>query len=239
MVVAPSVSAHPCSPPPRPAESPPLRSAVQTDCPSEKGFPTMLRKRTRTLALLVVLVIGTLAIGFARSAAVAGQATPDAQAKIASAMDAGPAAIAQNATILDNQLDADGNFVVLRDGSNGWTCLPHAPATPHLAPLCLADTLLGWLPSVMAHTALDTKTLGLAYMLQGGSDASNTDPFATTPAAGDEWIASPPHVMLLMPGKLDQSVYGTDPHSGKPWIMWAGTPYEHIMMPVGEMKNAS
>jgi len=185
------------------------------------------------------LVIGTLAIGVARSAAVAGQATPDAQTKIESAMSAGPNSISQNATILDNTLDDAGNFVVLRDGSNGWTCLPDVPATPHLDPMCIDQTWLGWLHAIVAHTAPDTKTLGLAYMLAGGSDASNTDPFATTPAAGDEWIASPPHVMLLMPGKLDQSVYGTDPHSGKPWIMWAGTPYEHIMMPVGEMKDAS
>jgi len=27
---------------------------------------------------------------------------------------------------------------------------------------------------------------GFAYTLQGGSDASNTDPFATEPAAGEE-----------------------------------------------------
>ena len=80
----------------------------------------------------------------------------------------------------------------------------------------------------------DTQVAGLAYMLQGGSEASNTDPFATEPAEGDEWMASPPHVMLIMPGDLDQSVFSPDFHSGAPWIMYAGTPYEHIMMPVVE-----
>ena len=74
-------------------------------------------------------------------------------------------------------------------------------------------------------------------MLQGGSDASNTDPFATEPAAGEEWMTSPPHIMILMPGDLDQTVFSTDPHSGGPWIMWAGTPYEHIMMPVGRRQD--
>jgi hypothetical protein len=76
--------------------------------------------------------------------------------------------------------------------------------------------------------------VGLAYMLQSGSASSNTDPFATEPAAGDEWMISPPHVMLLMPGDLVESGFSADFHSGAPWIMWAGTPYEHLMMPVAE-----
>ena len=30
----------------------------------------------------------------------------------------------------------------------------------------------------------------------------------------------------------DPSVYSSDANSGTPWIMWAGTPYEHLMIPV-------
>jgi hypothetical protein len=74
----------------------------------------------------------------------------------------------------------------------------------------------------------------LAYMLQGGSDASNTDPFATEPAPGDAWMASPPHVMILLPEAIDQTVFTTDHANGGPWVMWAGTPYEHLMVPVAE-----
>lgn len=73
---------------------------------------------------------------------------------------------------------------------------------------------------------------GIAYMLQGGSDASNTDPFATEPAPGEEWMSAPAHVMMFPAGKLDPEVYGIDPNSGKPWIMYAGTAYEHLMIPV-------
>ena len=41
-------------------------------------------------------------------------------------------------------------------------------------------------------------------MLQGGSDASNDDPFATTPPPGEPWVATGPHVMVVgMAGKLD------------------------------------
>ena len=51
----------------------------------------------------------------------------------------------------------------------------------------------------MAREQPQVEALGLAYMLSGGSDASNTDPFATEPAPGSTWIDSGPHVMLLVP----------------------------------------
>ena len=73
---------------------------------------------------------------------------------------------------------------------------------------------------------------GIAYMLQGGSDPSNTDPFAIEPAPGQDWLTAPAHLMIFPSGKLDAAVYGTDHTTGNPWIMWAGTPYEHLMIPV-------
>jgi hypothetical protein len=44
---------------------------------------------------------------------------------------------------------------------------------------------------------------------------------------------------LLYPDSVDLSRFTTDHTSGEPYVMWAGTPYEHIMMPValGEMEN--
>ena len=121
---------------------------------------------------------------------------------------------------------------MLREGSNGWFCFPDGPSSPGNDPQCLDQTWLDWLYAFMAGDEPTTQVVGFAYMLQGGSDASNTDPFATGPEEGNEWITSPAHVMLIVPGDLDQSVFSTDPHSGGPWIMWAGTPFEHIMMPV-------
>jgi hypothetical protein len=194
----------------------------------------MLRKRMRNVALLVVVVTGTLAFGLARAAPVAGQDDADTQAKIESAMAAGPSAITKDATILDSEMDADGKFVVLREGTNGWTCVPDAAGTPGTDPMCLDKTWMGWLEAIATGKEPNTQVVGLAYMLNGGSDASNIDPAATAPEAGNEWITSPPHIMVIMPGAIDQTVFSTDPLSGGPWIMWAGTPYEHIMMPVSQ-----
>ena len=194
----------------------------------------MLLKRTRNVALLSVLVIGTVAFGLARAAPAASQDDADTQARIENAMSAAPASLAEQATILDNELDADGTFVVLRDGSNGWFCLPDALGTPGPDPWCFDQTWLDWAYAFMAGEEPNVTVAGLAYMLQGGSDASNTDPFATEPEAGNEWMNSPAHVMLLLPEDLVESGFSPDHHSGGPWIMWAGTPYEHIMMPVAE-----
>jgi len=154
------------------------------------------------------------------------------EAKIASAMSAAPMAIAQNATILDFSAEGGAPFVELRQGSNGWTCLPDWPVSPGNDPVCNDRVWMQWQEAFMAGTEPDITAPGLAYMLQGGSDASNTDPYAMEPAPGEDWVNSPAHVMLLFPGKLDTSLFSTDPNSGGPYVMWAGTPYEHIMMPV-------
>jgi hypothetical protein len=198
---------------------------------------TMLLKSLRNVALLLVLVIGTAAFGLARSAPAAGQATPDAQAKIDDAMRAAPASIAKDATILDFEMDAEGHFVVLREGSNGWSCFPDFPGSPSDDLMCLDAMWMEWMNGLMANRAPQITGPGIAYMLQGGTDASNTDPFATEPAAGAEWVVSPPHLMILVPEDLDQTVFSTEPNNGGPWIMFPGTPYEHLMMPVAATEN--
>jgi hypothetical protein len=197
----------------------------------------MLLKRTRNVALLSVLVIGTVAFGLARAAPAASQDDADTQAKIEDAMSAAPTAIAKDATILDYEMDDAGNFVVLREGNNDWSCFPNTPGTPSDDPMCLDQTWMVWMDAYMNNKDPNITAPGLAYMLQGGTDPSNTDPAATEPAAGEDWLTSPPHVMLIMPGAIDQTVFSTDADSGGPWIMWAGTPYEHIMMPVAEAEH--
>jgi hypothetical protein len=194
----------------------------------------MLLKRTLKMILLLVVGIATIAVGLAHAVPVAGQDDADTQAKIEEAMSAAPSSVSANATILDNAMDDAGKFVVLREGSNGWYCLPDALGTPGPDPWCFDETWLDWAYAFVAQKEPNTTVVGIAYMLQGGSDASNTDPFATEPEAGNEWMNSGPHIMLLMPEDLAQSGFSPDFQSGGPWIMWAGTPYEHLMVPVAE-----
>lgn len=188
----------------------------------------MLLQRTLSLTLLTSLA----AIGSLQMGAAAHQDDPELTAKIESAMSAAPPAISAAAQILDNAVDDAGKYLVLREGSNGWSCFPDIPASPGNDPACYDATWMDWNYAFLAGEDPEPAIPGLAYMLQGGSDPSNTDPMATEPAPGEDWVASPPHVMLLLPDALDQDAFSTDHDSGQPYIMWAGTPYEHIMMPI-------
>lgn len=192
----------------------------------------MPRQSTLRITLLLITGIATIAFGLVHAGPVAGQEGGDTQEKIENAMAAAPASLAENATILDYEVDDAGNFIVLREGSNGWSCFPDTPGTPTDDPMCLDETWMDWFTAFVAGEEPSTQTLGLSYMLLGGSDASNTDPLATEPAPGDEWVISPPHIMILLPGDLAETGLSTEHGAGEPWIMWAGTPYEHIMMPV-------
>ncbi len=63
-------------------------------------------------------------------------------------------------------------------------------------------------------------------MLAGGSDWSATDPNATSGAP----INEPPHWMIMWP--FDPTITGlpTAPKQTGTWIMYAGTPWAHLMI---------
>jgi hypothetical protein len=69
-------------------------------------------------------------------------------------------------------------------------------------------------------------------MLQGGAHVSNTDPFKMVPDSGQQWIMEPPHLMLVDPNPKSLDSLSTDPANGGPFVMWKGTPYAHVMLPV-------
>ncbi len=76
--------------------------------------------------------------------------------------------------------------------------------------------------------------VGLMYMLSGGTDASNTDPYATAPSSKNHWIKTGPHVMVVGADAAFYAMYpkSADPDTGVPYVMWAGTPYQHLMIPI-------
>ena len=150
--------------------------------------------------------------------------------KIANAMSAAPENIAGDATVLDWP-GADGKMAELKKGTNGWTCLPDYPVSPGNDPLCGDGMTLQWFDAYMQHKPPKLAQSGVSYMLQGASDASNEDPFAAAPPAGMDWMSAGPHIMIFPAGNLDEKLYGTTP-GDKPWVMFAGTPYEHLMVPV-------
>ncbi|MEZ4736750.1 MAG: hypothetical protein R3E79_57450 [Caldilineaceae bacterium] len=180
--------------------------------------------------LVVMLLLITACQPIQPEAAQSTTQTTDPQ--IQNAMSAAPPAIAQEATILGWPNEEGGEMVVLREGSNGWTCIADWPASPGNDPSCNDPVWMAWNDAYAKGEEPEITGPGLAYMLQGGSDPSNTDPMATEPAPGEDWVATPPHMMILLPDGFDAANFTTDHHSGYPYIMWDGTPYEHLMVPI-------
>ncbi|WP_192035344.1 hypothetical protein [Halomonas sp. YLGW01] len=121
---------------------------------------------------------------------------------------------------------------VLKEGSNGFTCMPTPPMLTGNAPMCLDETWLDWAKAWQAKEPYNAETLGIAYMLAGDEGASNIDPYAEGPSEDNEWIKEGPHLMLIGPPALLES-FPTDPDNGGPYLMWKGTDYQHLMIPVG------
>lgn len=150
---------------------------------------------------------------------------------IASAMSAAPESIARDASVVT--LTADGKMQTLREGNNGWTCMPNNPATPGADPMCMDANAMKWAAAWIGHKPPPANNVGLMYMLAGGSDASNTDPWGQQPAEGHQWVETGPHVMVVGADSLN-ALYpsGPKPDTSKPYVMFGGTPYAHVMMPV-------
>lgn len=172
-----------------------------------------------------------VAIAVALSLPAAAQAPPtgaERDTMIQSALSAAPA------TLRDTVRVADWNGNTLRDGPAGFTCLP---APPGLAgPMCVDEVWMAWLQAWSSKAPFTTSRAGVAYMMAGDSatgGASNIDPFATAPSAANDWMVEGPHIMILTPDRASLDAIGPHHHLGGPYVMWAGTPYAHIMVPVG------
>lgn len=154
------------------------------------------------------------------------------QKLIQSAMKAAPRSVSGKATIV--AMNADGSMRTLRAGTNGYTCMPDSGHAPGSDSMCLDKAAMNWLDALVQHKAPAPGAVGFVYMLAGGTDASNTDPYASKPAPGGHWIRTGPHVMVVGADAAYYATYpaGADPDTSVPYVMWAGTPYQHTMVPV-------
>ena len=179
-----------------------------------------------------MMIVSSLVLGMNAYSADATKAPPTDKQLIASAMSAAPAIVAKGATIV--VMEADGKMRTLRQGTNGFTCMPDNPATPGPDPMCMDKNSMERVHAWVAHKPPAAGKVGFMYMLAGGTDASNTDPYATKPEPNNNWIKTGPHIMIV---GADASFYDSYPKNAKPdtsmpYVMWPGTPYQHLMAPV-------
>ena len=152
---------------------------------------------------------------------------------------AAPDYIAADASVLGPDMS------VLREGNNGWTCLPVNPrgqsdpengwVDAHEAmPLCGDTEVFKWISAYLADETPVMDKDGYAWMLHGDMGEDNTTPKTLTEeeSAEGQWIESGPHLMRMPadPASLDGMT--TDFASGAPYVMFAGTVYAHVMYPM-------
>jgi len=197
----------------------------------------LVRFRTIHVAAAIVCFAAGSAVPLSSQSARTGKATaapkvgpvapPATEAeKLKSALSAAPMAISKDATVMDMP-----TMKVLRQGTNGWTCIPDGPS-PGVDPMCLDKNGMEWADAWMHHKDPPKDKMGFGYMLMGGSDASNTDPFATGPKSGSRWVDTGPHIMVLNIGDRFAGYPTTAANTRVPYVMFPNTPYAHLMIPV-------
>lgn len=151
----------------------------------------------------------------------------DQEENIHRAESAAHSDLSSKATILDTQ----GN--VLRKGNSHWHCVPGIPVIPgDTHPMCNDSVWVELLQAAAEGKPFKADKLGISYMMQGDAYVSNSNPAATDPNNGDVWVKEGPHLMIIVPHELLEGI-SDDPFNGGPYVMWKGTPYAHIMVPIG------
>lgn len=179
------------------------------------------------LKLLCAPVLATALAGCTTQAVADPPAVSANDAKIARAMLAAPSDISATATIVD----VDGT--VLREGDNGWTCLPGVPLIPgDEHPMCNDATWTAWLKAAQTGGDFSTDVIGVSYMLQGDAMVHNMDPMATEHDDSGMWVQDGPHIMMLFPTMAEIAALPRDPYAGGPYVMWDNTPMVHVMVPM-------
>ncbi len=150
---------------------------------------------------------------------------------------AAPSYIGDFATVIG------GNGEILREGTNGWICQAGNPRTypsdgwksAHEAmPACHDEEGMKWM---MAFAEGKTPNLirdTYMWMLHGDVGEDNLVPgvLNENESTPEQWIESGPHLMLMPKDPESLKNFTTDFRKGEPYVMFSGTVYAHLMIPV-------
>ncbi len=148
---------------------------------------------------------------------------------IHAAEEAAPARISSLAAIA--RLEPTGKVTMIRPGSNGFTCTLMPDGSN--APFCGDRNGFPWMVAAMSHQPKPPSATqpGIGYMAKGGVHYEKASgEIVMAPSAGTKEVKEPPHWMLLWPVDPATSGIPTRPNAGGTYIMFAGTPYAHLMI---------
>lgn len=179
-------------------------------------------------AVLLCLCIASLAVAQTN---MAGHSKTDAE-KIADALRAGPKFITNGATVLDWPSSPDGEYRILRKGTNEWACLPGVPGYTHDEPGCFDPAFMQWIKDSLAGKDPHIETVGIAYMYVGAWVPNLSGP---DPKTQDFHVG--PHIMIVSPHENQKELqsFSHDGSKGMPYV--AHLPHGtdlYLVMPIRE-----
>jgi hypothetical protein len=136
---------------------------------------------------------------------------------------------------------ADGK--VIREGSNGWTCMagngrPYPKKgwknTHDAMPTCNDKEAMKWMSAFMKNEEPKLDKDGWMWMLHGdvGEDNLVAGVLNKEDSTPGQWIESGPHLMFIPKDIKSLDNWNTDFTTGEPYVMFPGTVYAHVMIPV-------
>ncbi|NCX34289.1 MAG: hypothetical protein EBX23_02795 [Proteobacteria bacterium] len=146
--------------------------------------------------------------------------------------------------------DFIGNFAtvvgasgeVIREGTNGWTCLPFIPmpkmgfkTANEAAPACADANAVAWANAYIAQAKPEIENDGWIWMKHGDTGVDNFRPYSEGDKANtkaEDWIYSGSHLMLMPKDPSSLDGVSTDFTTGAPYVMMKGTPFVHLMIPL-------
>lgn len=183
------------------------------------------------------LGLGAALLGLSACGGPASERSPDKRAAsrgaegqgsdpIALATSAAPAGVSRGAAVAT--IGQDGAVRRLRNGANNVTCIPDNVKTPGADPMCVDASGMKWLVSWMTGGP-PPNAPGLIYMLSigraGSAAGQNPLPVAC--------LKIGPHLMIVGAPALLTGYPSASPGGKAPFVMSAGTPYAHLIVPVG------
>jgi hypothetical protein len=121
--------------------------------------------------------------------------------------------VTRNATVLDWPTSPGGEYRVLWAGTNGWTCLPGLPRTPHDEPGCFDQVFLQFIKDSMAGRTPNVQSVGISYMYGGFWVPNKSHAMGT----GDEFYVGP-HIMIIGPDQKMLETLNRDGSNGEPYV---------------------
>jgi hypothetical protein len=89
-----------------------------------------------------------------------------------------------------------------------------------------------WMAAAASGSVFTTSVIGVAYTMAGDPLLNIDNPLETDPNDGGVWRQERAHIMLLFPDMNVVADLPRNPFAGGPYIMWRGTPMEHVILPM-------